>query len=356
VILNRPGQRLSGTTMAALAAVWSIMCGLYTWEFVFRLTYVPLWTRVYAAAWAATNLTLLWLAGYGLGIASSRVRSRELDTDRIRSLHLFIGVLLVPVAFTASRILFWVTLHRVGLFRPYDSAWDMAFVYSTKAMVLYATAMAAGHALSYSEELDRQTLLQARLRGQLTAARAQVLQAQLQPHFLFNALNSIPALARRSPEEAMAAVSLIERFLRALLDSGAQPTVSVANELTLLSQYTAIEQIRFGERLRVIINAERSCLEAQVPGLLLQPLVENAIRHGVGSRRGNRFVCVLIFPWNGALRIVVRDDGGGLPDPFHEGIGLRNTRARIADLYPRHRFEIRNVPSGGCEVLLEIDA
>jgi two-component system, LytTR family, sensor kinase len=185
-------------------------------------------------------------------------------------------------------------------------------------------------------------------------AQLRALRYQLSPHFLFNVLNAISTLVAEG--EGAVANTMIARLgelLRATLDEG-QPELSLQQELTLLDKYLAIERIRFGDRLQVTVEADPDVLDARVPALLLQPLVENAIRHGVARRAGTGRVAVSASRQGGRLRVVVTDDGPGWDRTQPQlGIGLRNVQERLACL-PGDRcdFERSSLPSGGAQIVL----
>jgi len=199
-----------------------------------------------------------------------------------------------------------------------------------------------------------------RLEAQLMQARLEALRAQLNPHFLFNALNTIAMLVRRQANaEALRGIVGLSQLLRQVLDRRAAPEVSLGEELALVEHFLAIEQLRYPERLRVRIRVDSGVLEAQVPNLLLQPLVENAVRHGVGGRNDAGFVEIAARRRRDTLTLTVRDDGPGLPDGWRPeegfGLGLANTRERLQRLYgPHHRFEIGNDRRGGARALVRI--
>jgi two-component system LytT family sensor kinase len=189
-------------------------------------------------------------------------------------------------------------------------------------------------------------------------ARLRALRSQLEPHFLFNTLNAISTLvAEKRSSEAARMIARLSDFLRLTLENADTPEVSVAEELEFVQRYLDIEQIRFGDRLRVVVEASAEAMQASVPALVLQPLVENAVKHGVLPRESGGTVTVAIRRDGELLRISVGDDGLGLAaEPMaRQGIGLTNTAARLAELYgDSSRFWLAEVPGGGLEASLEI--
>ena len=194
----------------------------------------------------------------------------------------------------------------------------------------------------------------------LAKAKLDVLRAQLNPHFLFNTLNTIAMLVRRDADaEALRGILSLSTLLRQVLDGDGSAEVVLGDELSLVERYLEIEQLRFRDRLQVELSIEAEALEARVPTMLLQPLVENAIRHGVGRKAGAGRIEIGARCRERTLRIEVRDDGPGFPpdrDPATiHGVGLANTRERLRQLYgDHHRIEMRNSSSGGAVVVVEI--
>ena len=193
-----------------------------------------------------------------------------------------------------------------------------------------------------------------RLEAQLADARLQTLRTQLQPHFLFNALNTISVLMHEDVDAADRILLQLSALLRRSLDSTEAHEVTLGEEIGFLENYLAIEQARFGARLNYRIHAPDDVRDARVPNLILHPLVENALRHGLATRAGPGRVDVAAARHGDVLRLRVVDDGRALPAEMTERVGLANTRARLRLLYgERHRFELRNSEAGG--VIAEIE-
>lgn len=213
-------------------------------------------------------------------------------------------------------------------------------------------------ALDYYREARNRELKALQLEGLLAQARLQSLRAQLQPHFLFNALNTISAFVEAEPKMARRMIEHLGDLLRLSLENSSQQETSLEEELAALDHFLAIQRVRFEDRLRIVMAIEPETLHAAVPGLILQPLVENAIRHGAAQQRPN-CITVSASRANGSLHLSVIDNGPGLPSGWRlgeqGGIGLSNTQQRLAELYPgEHQFNLRETPNGGvtAEIIL----
>jgi two-component system LytT family sensor kinase len=198
------------------------------------------------------------------------------------------------------------------------------------------------------------------LERRLVEARFQSLRAQLQPHFLFNALNTISAFTETSPQTARRMMEQLGTLLRATLTHASEPLVTLGEELTFLDDYLAIESARFEGRIAVSVQADDDLLDLKVPGFVLQPIVDNAIRHGVAPRVSGGRVEVTATRNGPMLSLRVRDDGVGLPAgwkiPEKNGhVGLRNVAARLEHLYGRtDLLRITPVATGGVDVQIDI--
>jgi two-component system, LytTR family, sensor kinase len=184
---------------------------------------------------------------------------------------------------------------------------------------------------------------------------------QLHPHFLFNTLHSISALLKKDTDAARRMITRLGDFLRLTLENSGDQEVTLQQEMDFLRCYLEIERIRFQDRLVTRVAVEPQVLDAKVPNLILQPIVENAIRHGISPRSTPGLIEIEAKPRNGALRIQVRDNGPGLPEHrssdtlFRKGLGLANTETRLERLYgTAHLFDLTNDPDGGLVVTLEI--
>ena len=200
-------------------------------------------------------------------------------------------------------------------------------------MLVYAMLVGAVAALRYHDQYRTRDLRASQLEAQLAQAQLQLLRSQLHPHFLFNTLHAISTLMHRDVEAADRMMSRLSELLRISLNGAERHQVALAEELEFLAPYLDIERTRFSDRLRVDIDVGGDARDALVPALLLQPLVENAIRHGIAPRRGPGRVTVHAERQGDRLVLDVSDDGVGPPPALEEGIGLGNIRQRLARLY-----------------------
>lgn len=227
---------------------------------------------------------------------------------------------------------------------------------TTSEVLTFTLLVAAFHAHAYAKRYQEEALRAAELESQLVRSQLEALEMQLQPHFLFNTLHAISALMYQDVEAADRMIARLSGLLRASLQSTPRQRVPLREELEFLRGYLDIEQARLGDRLTVTTTIEPETLDAAVPNLILQPLVENAVRHGIAPYRRPGHICIDARRAGDGLEIEIRDDGPGLAGkPPGAGIGLGNVRARLARLYgPAHRFELRDGAPRGLTVTLAL--
>ena len=280
--------------------------------------------------------------------------------DRVRSLAAH------GVALAAYHVIGAGMMGALAWLLPWTARGGSIWGHATDAMgwfiaynvLAYILVAAGALALLYSKEARERTLTAVKLEGQLAEARLHALSSQLQPHFLFNTLNAISALVREDPATAERLLASLSDLLRQALRDGAQPQTSLESELAFLEKYVEVQEARFGDRLTVTFDVDSDVLDARVPNLILQPLVENAIRHGIAPRGGPGSVRIAARRSGDQVTLSVSDDGLGIPrGHIKEGIGLRNTRARLRELYgDRQALVLANQPNGGtlCELQLPL--
>lgn len=224
-------------------------------------------------------------------------------------------------------------------------------------LLIYWVTVAVSFAFDYHRKFRERELRAVELEKSLVQARLQTLQMQLNPHFLFNSLHSISSLMHKDVEAADDMIVRLSDLLRAALDSSETQEVTLRDELKFLQRYLEIEKIRFGNRLTVLTEVAPDTLDSLVPNLILQPLVENAIRHGIEPHAKAGRIELRASLADGKLTLDVIDNGTGLKNPgaIDEGVGLTNTRARLRTLYgDAHSFELGNVPTGGLQARIII--
>jgi two-component sensor histidine kinase len=239
---------------------------------------------------------------------------------------------------------------------PLDEGAKLLLLAVAGAVATYATAWHERLAVAYSRAARERERLEIRL----AQAQLESLKNQLQPHFLFNALNAITALIPTDARAAQRTVHGLSELLRLSLNSSAENEVRLDRELELLGHYLAIQRLRFQERLTVQLDVDPEVGRAFIPNLLLQPLVENAIRHGIGPRAAGGSIAIRAGRHDDVLRLRVADDGigarlSGEQRLAREGVGLSNTRARLQHLYgDRHRLAFATAPGEGFAVEIDV--
>jgi LytS/YehU family sensor histidine kinase len=224
-------------------------------------------------------------------------------------------------------------------------------------LLIYWVIVSISHAFDYYRKFQDRELRSLELEKHLTEAKLQALQMQLNPHFLFNTLHGISSLMHRDVEAADRMLIRLSELLRRTLENTGTQEVPLQDELDFLKRYLEIEQTRFGDRLTVRMDIAPDTLSAQVPNLVLQPLVENAIRHGIEPHAKPGIIELRARRFPGTLELQVSDNGAGLArgQAFEEGVGLSNTRARLEQLYGKaHRFDFSNGTNGGLVVSVTI--
>jgi signal transduction histidine kinase len=238
--------------------------------------------------------------------------------------------------------------------------WNYVVSWAPFLLMAYASLVGIGHAMEYAERVRHERAEKAALKTQLVEAQLGALRMQLQPHFLFNTLNGVAMLIRGGdPARAVEMIALLGDVLRGLLRTSSDLEAPLASELQLLRKYLEIEQIRFGDRLRVAWHVDDDVTSALVPPLILQPVVENALRHGLWPRTEGGALAVAARRAGAGLELEVIDQGVGLAPGFDPdrttGVGLANVRARLAQMYGADAgLEVAAGPACGVRVRLHL--
>ncbi|HVI06792.1 MAG TPA: histidine kinase [Candidatus Binatia bacterium] len=224
--------------------------------------------------------------------------------------------------------------------------------------ILYSIILFASQMLDSRERLAREEAETARLNEQLSQAQLSALRRQIEPHFLFNTLNAVAGLVREGRNDAaVIMIAELSDFLRRVVNDSDRQQVPLSEELDFTRKYLDIQKARFADRLRFSLDVPADLLPAQVPSLILQPMVENAIKHGIDKRAQGGSIRISAFRSSGALRLLVYNDGPALPPEWnhqHSGIGISNVQTRLQNLYGRHfQFDLQN-RNGGVEVSLSL--
>ena len=301
-----------------------------------------------AYLWALATPLMLWLA--------RRYCIDRSNWLRRAALHLAISVTLVTTLIALHFVIYMLIIGRGGNIAPIRLA---SYVYYNldRWVLVYWFILLLSHAFNYYHSYRKNALKASQLHTQLVQSQLEALKMQVHPHFLFNTLHSISALLSRDTEAARKMITRLGDFLRLTLENSGSMEVTLQQEIEFLNGYLEIERIRFQDRLTTDINVDPDVLDVRVPNLILQPIVENAMRHAIGNSTSGR-VEITAAPRNGVVRIEVKDNGPGirtLEAPRGRGLGLANTRARLAGLYgDAATFELTNDPAGGLIVTLEI--
>ena len=226
-------------------------------------------------------------------------------------------------------------------------------------LIIALLIVIAVHTLLYYQSFRASELAQSSLKTDLAQAQLRALKMQLHPHFLFNTLHSISSLVLEDPPKANSMIARLGDFLRLTIDNSDQQLVTLKEETEFLRCYLDIEQVRFGDRLTVTFELEPQTLSAQVPHLILQPMVENAIQHAIAPRSARGHINIEAKRLNSLLRVAISDNGPGISSnanlPWKQGVGLTNVRTRLQQIYgPDFRFELMNTKGGGVTAFMEI--
>ena len=301
--------------------------------------------------WALATPLVLWL--------SRRFHITRGNWLRMVSLHFVFALVICSSQIASHFIIYMMFLGRGSSITPFR-VFNYVYFNLDRWILFYGLILVLSHAFAYYQSFRKGELRASQLHTQLVQSQLEALKMQVQPHFLFNTLHSISALLSKDTDGARKMITRLGDFLRLTLENSGSMEVTLQQEIEFLNGYLEIERIRFQDRLTTDIHVDPEVLDVRVPNLILQPIVENAMRHAIGNSTSGR-VEVTAVPRNGVVRIEVKDNGPGIQTeqsfeaPRGRGLGLANTRARLAGLYgDAASFELTNNPSGGLVVALEI--
>jgi two-component system LytT family sensor kinase len=344
---------------------WTFFSFLYANQIYFEMLHNPnmhhSWWRI--AFW---QLVVWYLWGFLSPLILTLGRRFPLEgSARLKGLLVHV---IACVAFSAMHVAAATALRMV--IRPFDVWSDVRsfpFQYQDELhafflfdVLVYWAVFGVGHAFDYRERYRERESQAAELKAQLAQAQLESLKMQLHPHFLFNTLHTIAGLVRTNEKgQAVNMISGLSDLLRHALESADEQQVALKEEVKFIELYLDIQRVRFSDRLSVQIDIAPDTLNALVPNLLLQPLVENAIRHGVSLKNSSGLLSIRSYCENGNVHLTVSDDGPGLPSDWcldkSEGIGLANTNARLKHLYGnKYQFDLRNGENGGTTAAITI--
>lgn len=352
-------------TGVVVLAIWALLGLIYAGPIYFEVEAEGMghaawriftWGILTWLAWAPLTPVIIWLAR----------RFSLLGEKWLRNLLVHLpAFFLISAAHSAVATIINLTI------KPFDNMGESPTDFWTRFfsrlkgsfvpdLLLYGGVIGICYALEYYRKYREREFMASRLEAQLAQAQLDSLRMQLHPHFLFNTLNSIVGLVRDNKNQT--AVSMLvglSDLLRHTLDHSSRQEVELREEINFIKLYLSMQEMRFSDRLLIEFDIDPATTRALVPNLILQPLTENALRHGIGRSAGSGLVGIRSALEDGHLRLTVYDDGAGLPDDWQlkgsAGIGLANTAARLQQLYDDdHQFDIRNRDGGGVEVVIVI--
>jgi len=344
---NRPPARRRVLVWGLVLAAWTLLAAAFAVgsSLAYMMSYQPprwglslLRSLTEWYAWAALTPIIVWLA-----------RRFPLAGHKRVSHALVLAVVGLAVA-TAKIVLSQIFRSAVG-FTGYALPGNLVAQY-----LIYWSVVTIAHVAAYYGAERERELRASRAEARLAETRLQLLKMQLHPHFLFNTLNTVSELVHENPTAADRMIAGLCHLLRETLDAGTVDLVPLSRELELLDRYIEIQRARFGDRLDVTIVADADVRDALVPIFILQPLAENAIKHGLSAHvRAGRIALRASRQLDRAV-ITIEDDGPGITaGAVKDGVGLGNTRARLHEMYgDRHAFDVTRAPAGGTVARLSL--
>jgi two-component system, LytTR family, sensor kinase len=359
------GAQINWLKWAIVFGFWTLFSGLYANQIYFEMLHKPgmnhswfrivFWQLLVWYVWGCLSPLILvlgrrypiegstWLRNLGIHLTAALVLS-AIHTGAETSLKMIIQP-------------FDVWSDKRPFLAQYEASLRNFFVFD---VLVYWSVLGFGYAFDYRQRYRERERLASQLKAQLAQAQLESLKMQLHPHFLFNTLHNIAGLVRSNQTRpAVDMIAGLSDLLRHALENVDEQEVPLRDELKFVELYLGIQQVRFSDRLAVRMEIAPETAAALVPNLILQPLVENAIRHGISTKDTAGSIVIETYTDREKLHLKIVDDGPGLQSGWqHEesgGIGLANTRARLQHLYGSdHRFELRNGKAGGLTVAIAI--
>ncbi len=348
------------TRLAMIWGIWTVVALFFSTQ-VYMMYYAGNQPIPYAKGfvvqaaacylWALATPLVLWI--------SRRYRIGRQNWRKRVLFHVGVSIALSSALIVTHFVLYMLVMGRTNKITAFW-AFDYLYYNLDRWLLTYWFILLVSHAWNYYKVYREGELKAEQLRTQLAQAQLDALKMQVHPHFLFNTLHSISALLSKDTEAARKMITRLGDFLRLTLESGGASEVTLQQEIEFLKGYLEIERVRFQDRLTTHIDIDPEVLNARVPNLILQPIVENAMRHAV-ARTNEGVVEISAAARNGSVRIEVRDNGPGISSESRatarssRGVGLANTQARLSCLYGSEaKFELRNRPTGGLTVMLEV--
>ena len=320
---------------------------VHTWFGLFWLT-VLFWLP-----WALTTVPVIWLGRRFPPVRVSPILNWVVHLGACATINL---VFAVWTAWLAR----FVALYRSGpSLEPFGRLLELRFLNATvSSLVFYTGILVVTNVLDSKARLAEQQTHTALLNEQLSTARLDALRKQVEPHFLFNTLNAVSGLVRAGRgEDAVTMLAGLSEFLRHTLERSTRQQVPLAEELEFVRKYLSIEKIRFGERMQLDLDVPLDLYQAQVPSLILQPIVENAVKHGIAKRAKGGTIRITASLDDGRVALRVSNDGPPLTQIEDSGLGIgnHNVRARLKNLYgDAFEFKMHNDRAGGVEVAISV--
>ena len=345
-------------TLFAIATVMACSSTLQAWRLAVltgKYATAPMVARLAAVNFAYWYVPAL--AALPILALAQRLRRAEIRPAALIAIHTcgaFVYAVIHSAAMMCTHIAIQDSMHPLSWWLK--QAQRDFFTQLDWMLMTYGALVGVAYALDYRRDAERRTIAAAQLETRLVEAQLQALRHQLQPHFLFNTLNTVSALMRTNVEAAENVLDQLGDLLRMTLRADGRQEVPLHVELEILEKYLQIEQARFGDRLAVSTAVPPEVMNALVPSFLFQPVVENAIRHGIAPHGHPGRVDIVVARVDDRLKIEVRDTGAGVSlDPVRPGVGLTNTRARLERLYgTAQSLVLANRPQGGCSVSITL--